>query len=577
VKLVVVSAFLVATLAGAGSTPSPAPLLVVSSDYTTWSDDHAFAYLPDGRLQSLARGSSAVASPDGRLVAVLRDTELWTVAADGRGARRIAALDGEPWFGRDPVFSPDGRRVAVPVLRYATPERPATIEIVDLASGRVEAIAATAAGFSPDGASVAFVGAAGLEVANADGAASRVVAPGWLDANGVAWSRDGGWIAFTAYRADGAARVVVVRPDGTGLRELGGLGPGQPSAPAWSSDGRLAWHASPRVETATPAGPVRLLGRVPGSAGVEPAPAWSSDGRTLAVRASHSRIALISSAGGRVRLLHAPGPADVLSSGVSWLGSRLVFSARRQRSDLELELVRADGTGLRALTNNAFADRDPSWAPDGKTIAFVREGASRHGVYSIGVSGGAVRRLTEGDDSAPAFAPDAPHLAFVRGTSIRLLDLRTGRSSRLATTRIRPRQLSWTPDGSSIVFGDEYGLRRLDVATRAVRDVDVGGDAFRPVVSPDGHRIAFLGYRDERYFRDLQAWGIFVSGLDGSGVRKIASTGKFGPRSWSPDQRLLAASDGARLMLVDTATGSARPVLVGGWTDGAAFAPPLTR
>jgi Tol biopolymer transport system component len=156
--------------------------------------------------------------------------------------------------------------------------------------------------------------------------------------------------------------------------------------------------------------------------------------------------------------------------------------------------------------------------------------------------------------------------------SIRLLDLRTRKVRQLAATKIPPRQLSWTLDGRSILFGDSYELERLDVATGEA--VALGaGEGFRPVVSPDGTRVAFLDYRDDRYYRDPDAWGIFVSALDGSNVRRITSNDKFGPRSWSPDQSTLAASDGYRLELVDVASGTRRPLLGAGYTTEAAFAP----
>jgi Tol biopolymer transport system component len=565
VKRVLLGAVLAMAVAGAGRAASVAPLLVVSSDYTKWSVDHVFTYGRGGPLRALAPGSTAAASPDGKLVAFIRDDALWTVRADGRLARRVAALGGEPWFGRSPVWSPDGRRVAVQVGDH--------VDLVELETRVVTRIEASAAAISPDGAQVAYVDHKGLEVADASGSNPHLVVPGWTQGIGVAWSPDGRWIAFSAWRADGAARVVVVRPDGTGLRELGGLGPGIPGAPAWSRDGRIAWRASPRVQVATPTGSVRLLARVRGVPASLAAPAWSPGGRLVALRTTASGVALVPTMRGRVRVLHPPTPAQSIQDSLSWAGERVVFSARKSRSDLELSLVRVDGSGLRALTRNGFADRDPTWAPDGRTVAFSRVGARRHGIYRIGVPGGTVRRLTDGDDRAPAFAPDGRSIAFVRGNTISLLDLRTRRISALATTKIRPRQLFWTKDATAIVFGDEYSLKRLDVATGQASVIDVGGDVFRPVLSPDGTRIAFLSYRDPHYYRDPDAWGIFVASLDGTNVRKVSTTGKFGPTSWSADGTTLVVTDGSRLELVDLASGRATALFNGGHSVGAAFHP----
>jgi Tol biopolymer transport system component len=564
-----------ALLAGTGSASSAAPeapLLVVSSDYTQWSENHAFLYAPGGRLRALSLGEGATASPDGRLVGFVRDRDLWTVDAAGRGARRIATLDGKLAFGESLLWSRDGRHVAVTLvdpssLLYHT-------DLVDIATGDDARLDSIAAAFSPDGASVAYVAdpPAGLVIADARGANERVVAPGWEPERGIAWSADGRWIAFVAHSKDGRAQVVFVHPDGSGVHELG-AGAVFPSALSWSSDGRLAWLASPRLEVATPEGGVRTLARIQGIGWPEPAPAWSSDGRLLAVRARGSAVALVPAAGGHVRVVHLPGAATALAGGPSWLGNRLVVTGHKARSDAELALLRADGTRLRALTSNGFADRDPAWAPDGRTIAFVRFGTKRQGIYTIGVASHTIRRLTHGPDRAPAFSPDGSSIAFVRSKSIQLLDLRTRHLRQLATTRIWPRQLSWTPDSGSIVFGDEYGVRRVDVSSRDVQAIDVGEFVVRPLLSPDGQEIAFLSSRDERYFRDPGAWGVFVSSLDGATVRRLTSNDKFGPRSWSPDQSLLLACDGYRLELVDVATGNRRLLLDAGHTAEAAFAP----
>jgi Tol biopolymer transport system component len=559
--LVLVAASVVARTGAAGSS---ARLLVVSTDHTGWSNDHGFAYASGARLRPLALGSAATASPDGRLVAFVRDGALWTVVGDGSGARRVATLDAELSFGSDPVWSADDRRLAVPLVDRT--------DLVDVATGTVGSLDTVAAAFSPDGARVAYVDRVGLEVADASGANAHVVAPGWEEAGSAAWSFDGRWIAFVGLGENGVPRVALARPDGSDVRTYSPGGVGFPGALAWSRDGRLAWVSSPRLQVTTPGGPVRTVSTVSAVDYPEPAPAWSSDGRLLAVRVRGNVIALVPAGGGPVRLVDPPAPADALGGGVSWLGKQLVLTAHKRRSDLELALVRADGTGFRELTRNGVGDLDPAWSPDGRDIAFARLGSARHGLYAVDPAGRTVRRLTNGDDRAPAFSPDGLEIAFGRGSSIRLFDLKSGKSKFLVTTHIRPRQLSWTKDGGSIFFGDDYVLKRVDVATGSVQTIDVG-DAFRPVVSPDGTRLAFLGFRDPNSFRDPAAWGIFLSSPDGTNVRRISSNDKSGPTSWSPDGTLLVAGDGSRLELVDVASRERVPLLAAGRSASAAFRP----
>ena len=63
------------------------------------------------------------------------------------------------------------------------------------------------------------------------------------------------------------------------------------------------------------------------------------------------------------------------------------------------------GKGLRRVTSSAAGDYEPAWSPDGKLIAFGRDGA----IYATS-RGGKLTRLTSGNDndSSPAWRPVQP-------------------------------------------------------------------------------------------------------------------------------------------------------------------------
>lgn len=69
---------------------------------------------------------------------------------------------------------------------------------------------------------------------------------------------------------------------------------------------------------------------------------------------------------------------------------------------------------LNQLTENA-ADTEPSFSPDGRTIAFIREGD----VYSVRADGSGERHLTSGPelDSAPKVSPNGKFVVFERRDS----------------------------------------------------------------------------------------------------------------------------------------------------------------
>src|SRR5204862_17039 len=119
-------------------------------------------------------------------------------------------------------------------------------------------------------------------------------------------------------------------------------------------------------------------------------------------------------------------------------------------------VMNADGSGVRRLTR-AHDDHSPTWSPDGRKLAFERNGV----LYVRNLSGPVrLRRLTALPDEslAPAWSPDGRRIAFERwydedsAHSITMIPATGGRITRLTDDDADDRAPSWSPDGREIVF-----------------------------------------------------------------------------------------------------------------------------
>ncbi|HET7707248.1 MAG TPA: protein kinase [Thermoanaerobaculia bacterium] len=255
------------------------------------------------------------------------------------------------------------------------------------------------------------------------------------------------------------------------------------------------------------------------------------------------------------------------------------------------------GITFAPLTTDPGYEGEPTFAPDGQTIAYVSDRSGNLDIYLKQISGGPDINLTNhaSDDLQPSISPDGKQIAFVstrssakgvtfanpnmplRGGDLWLMPLLGGTARKIADDAYYP---SWTADSSSIVF-----VRGAWSNERIYRVPAAGGDAqpiplempphlfvLYPAPSPDGKWLLF---------NTQQPDNVYVAPLNGGKPVRLAA-GRHG--AWDADSRSVVYSDpepgmyGAlqRVRLSDrgTADGPPQAITAG---PGASVHPSLSR
>jgi len=200
------------------------------------------AALDGSRPRAVTDGFSPAWTADGATLYVVRGHSdgfggecgsIFSVPATGGAVRRLTDPRRSGHSHLDPAVSPDGSRIAFtdwdlcqggtasPRLRVVNTSGKKTSDLAQLPrNGYWPDPEHSTPAWSPDGARLAYRLNTDLAVANRDGSGERRLVRGllYLIYGPPAWSPDGDWIAFTRYGRE--YDLVVVHPDGTGLRRL---------------------------------------------------------------------------------------------------------------------------------------------------------------------------------------------------------------------------------------------------------------------------------------------------------------------------------------------------------------------
>ncbi|TCO77304.1 Tol-Pal system beta propeller repeat protein TolB [Chromatocurvus halotolerans] len=175
-----------------------------------------------------------------------------------------------------------------------------------------------------------------------------------------------------------------------------------------------------------------------------------------------------------------------------------------------LTLSDADGARPIVLLESREPIMAPSWAPDGREIAYVSFETGRPAIFRQELRSGAREQLTNfrGLNSSPAWSPDGNTVAMVLSKDgspdIYLMDMASRSLNRITRHYAIDTEPTWMPDGKSILFTSDRGGRpqiyRYHLQTGITDRVTFEGNYnARARIAQDGRNMVLVHQRDGQY------------------------------------------------------------------------------
>ncbi len=186
-------------------------------------------------------------------------------------------------------------------------------------------------------------------------------------------------------------------------------------------------------------------------------------------------------------------------------GKRAAFTARGDIFSVPLE----HGISLDLTHTPGVHEREVSWSPDGKRVAYISDESGEEEVWVRDADGTNPVMLTKGVIGRlynTQWSPDGKHIAFVDSSNrIHVVGTSAGANDQVIAqdAGVSRRDYAWSPGGHYLAYSltdKDTQLPRLFVYDLGSgKAVELGreyADAMAPAFSPDGKYLYFLGDRE---------------------------------------------------------------------------------
>jgi Tol biopolymer transport system component/DNA-binding winged helix-turn-helix (wHTH) protein len=198
-------------------------------------------------------------------------------------------------------------------------------------------------------------------------------------------------------------------------------------------------------------------------------------------------------------------------------------------------------------------ENDPTFSPDGNSIAFTWDGEQGDNVdiYVKQIGNESIQRLTT-DPAAerlPRWSPDGRWIAFIRPDGLYLIPSLGGAERKIAQLDNRYNDwtvwrcmFNWSPDSEWLAVRDRsspaepYGIWLIERETGEKRKLTappaVAGIDFLPAISPDGKTVVFF-----RSINELGGGDLYLVSVAGGEPKRLTFDGGGRSPTWTPDGR----------------------------------------